>query len=282
MGADAPQLLGPGEGETIRPGLEIKVGRPELVMTETLLGAGQVGVQPHVHHHHADAFYVLDGTLLLALDGEELVMDAGGFALVPPDVVHSFRIAASGPARYLNIHSPGMGFDEYLRSGFRADFDQHEPPPDGARPASEVIVRGPGEGRRLDLGDSSATIKAGSDDALGSFALMELDLAPGFPGPVVHRHERMTDSFYVLEGELGLQLGETGTSAPGGSYAFVPPGNAHSFSGVKDERGRALNLMAPAGLERYLEEVAALGGAADPARMAEIASKYDFRAVQAP
>jgi quercetin dioxygenase-like cupin family protein len=278
--ADPPQLFGPGEGETIRPGLEIKIGRPELVMTETVLGAGKVGVDPHVHHHHADAFYVLEGTLLLVLDGEELVMDAGGFALVPPDVVHSFRIAASGPARYLNIHAPGMGFDEYLRSGFRADFDQHDPPPDGARPASDVIACAPGEGRPLALGDSSATIKAGSDDVLGSFALMELDLAPEFPGPVLHRHERMTDSFYVLEGELGVQLGETRTSAPAGSYAFAPPGNAHTFCGAKDQRVRALNLSAPAGLERYLEEVTALG-TSDPERMAEIASKYDFSAVQA-
>ena len=281
MAAEAPQLLGPGEGETIRPGLEIKIGRPELVMTETVLGAGKVGVDPHVHHHHADAFYVLEGTLLLTLDGQELVLGAGGFALVPPDVVHSFRIAVSGPARYLNVHAPGMGFDDYLRSGFRTDFDQHEPPPGDGRPPSEVVVHGPGEGRRLDLGDSSATIKAGSDDALGSFALMELDLAPGFPGPILHRHERMTDSFYVLDGELGLQLGATRTSASAGSYALVPPGNAHTFSGAQDERVRALNLMAPAGLERYLEEVAALGGAVDPARMAEIASKYDFRSVQA-
>jgi mannose-6-phosphate isomerase-like protein (cupin superfamily) len=281
MTADPPQLLEPGEGETIRPGLEIKIGRPELVMTETVLGAGEVGVSPHVHHHHADAFYVIEGTLVLVLDGEELVLEAGGFALVPPDVVHSFRIAASGPARYLNIHAPGMGFDEYLRSGFCADFDQHEPPGGGGRPASEVIVRAPGEGRPLALGDSSATIKAGTDDVLGSFALMELDLAPGFPGSVLHRHERMTDSFYVLEGELGLQLGETSMSAPGGSYAFVPPSNSHTFSGAKGERVRALNLMAPAGLERYLEEVAALG-ASDPRRMAEIASKYDFSVIQAP
>ena len=28
------QVLAPGEGETIRPGFEIKVGRPELVVTE--------------------------------------------------------------------------------------------------------------------------------------------------------------------------------------------------------------------------------------------------------
>ena len=276
---DAPQLLAPGEGESIRPGFEIKVGRPELVLTETSLEPGQVGTAPHVHHHHADAFYMLEGELLVSLGEEEMLLGAGGFVLIPPSVVHGFRNPGPGRPRYLNIHSPAMGFDEYLRSGFRTRFDQHDPPAEGGRPASEAIVWAPGDGRQLSLGDSSATIKAGSGDALGSFALIEFDLAPGFPGPVLHRHERMTDSFYVLEGELNLRLGDDRVSAVGGSYAFVPPGNAHTFTGSEGGRVRALNLMAPAGLERYLEEVAAMGGPPDPAQMAEFASRYDFRAV---
>ena len=277
MPSDAPQLLGPGEGESIRPDFEIKVGRPELVVTETRYEPGREGAEPHVHHHHADAFYVLDGELVFTLGDGQLTLGAGAFVLVPPDVVHGFRTDRRH-ARYLNIHAPGMGFDEYVRSGFRAEFDQHGPPPDGGRPASEAVVLGPGEGRHLAFGESSGTIKAGGRDALGSFALVEQDLAPGFPGPVLHRHERMTDSFYVLEGELTVQLGETRTRAPAGSYALVPPGNAHTFAGGERERVRALNLMAPGGFERYLEQVAALGGPPDPAEMAEIASRYDFHA----
>lgn len=279
--ADAPQLLAAGEGETIRPGFEIKVARPELVMTETVLGAGEVGTEPHVHHHHADAFYVLEGELCVALGTEEeRTLGAGDFVLIPPDVAHGFRNADEVDVRYLNIHAPGAGFDEYVRGRLGDAFDQHDPPADGGRPASEAVVWPAGEGARLALGDSSATIKAGSADALGSFALVELDLAPGFPGPVLHRHERMTDSFYVLEGELILRVGDEGTSAAAGSYASVPPGNAHTFAAPAEARARALNLMAPAGLERYLEEVAALGGPPDPGQMAEFASRYDFRAVR--
>jgi quercetin dioxygenase-like cupin family protein len=277
MAAGAPQLLGPGEGETIRPGLEIKVGRPDLVMTETRFEPDTVGTEAHVHHHHADAFYVLEGELLVLLGDEELTLRQGDFVLVPPDVVHGFRTGEAA-ARYLNIHAPGRGFDAYLR-GELEDFDQHEPPADGGRPPSEARVLRAGEGRRLELGDSSAVIKGGAGDALGSFALMEDDLAPGFPGPVLHTHERMTDSFYVLDGELTVQVGEDRTAVPAGGYALVPPGNAHTFAGAESSRVRALNVMAPAGLERYLEEVAKLGGPPDPARMAEIASRYDFRAV---
>jgi mannose-6-phosphate isomerase-like protein (cupin superfamily) len=277
--SDAPQLIAPAAGESIRADFKIKVGRPELVLTEACLEPGKVGVEPHIHHHHADAFYVLEGELLVRLGEEEARLGAGGFVLVPPELVHSFRNPGPERACYLNIHAPGMGFDDYVRSGFRADFDQHDPPPDGGRPASEALVHAPGEGRHLALGDSRATIKAGTGDALDSLALLELELAPGFPGPVLHRHERMTDSFYVLEGELTLQLGEERVGAPSRSYAYVPPGNAHTFAVSQLGRVRVLNLMAPAGLERYLEEVAALGGPPDPAQMAEFASRYDFRAV---
>jgi len=130
MTTEPPQLLGAGEGESIRPGLEFKIGRPELVMTETRFEPNKIGTEPHVHHHHADAFYVLEGELLVTLGHDELALHKGAFALMAPDVVHGFR-TGSLPARYLNVHAPGMGFDDYLR-GLRPDFDQHEPPADGA------------------------------------------------------------------------------------------------------------------------------------------------------
>ena len=279
MTGDRPQLLGPGEGEEIRPGFHIRVGRPELVMTEFRYRPGERGPPPHVHHHHADAFYVLGGRLEFTVDDELRVLGAGGFVLIPPMLVHTFRNPGPDPAHALNIHAPGCGFDEYLRGRY-PDFDQHDHPgPGDWLPASDAHVLEPGEGRHLELGESTATIKAGTDDALGSFALIELDLAPGFPGPVLHEHERMVDSFYVREAELALQLGDERVAAPTGSYGFVPPGNAHTFSGSPDRRVRALNLQAPAGLERYLEEMAALGRPPEPAEMAEFASRYDFRAV---
>ncbi|MGH2761796.1 MAG: cupin domain-containing protein [Thermoleophilaceae bacterium] len=273
-------LLGPWEGETLRPGFAIKVGREELVMTESLYGPGQRGPDPHVHYHHSDAFYVLDGELRVELGGgEDVPAPAGTFLLVPPEVVHSFVNPGPGEARFLNLHAPGMGFEEYLRSGFQAEFDQHDPPPDGGRPASEVIVREPGAGEVLALGPSQAVVKSGGADALGSLAVLDTTIAPAFPGPVLHRHEAMLDSFYVLEGALTVQLDEERFEAGPGSYAYVPPGSAHTFSNPGERPVRFLNVIAPGGFEGYLREVAELGGPLDPATMAAIASRYDFRAI---
>jgi mannose-6-phosphate isomerase-like protein (cupin superfamily) len=275
---DEPVLLGPGEGEAIRETLRIKAARPEVVVTETRYDAGQRGPDPHVHHHHVDAFWVLEGRLAFALgpSGAEVEGGAGSFALVPPDVVHTFRNPGPGEARFLNFHAPGMGFDTYLRSGFRIPYDQHEPPADGGRPVDEVILRPPGEGEDVALGPFGLSIKAGGEDAIGSLTLIEALVGPGFPGPVRHRHRAMVDSFFVLDGILTLDLGGRRVEAGAGSYGVVPPGNDHTFSNPRDEPVRILNVMAPGGLERYLKEVAAVGGLPDPEVLARIASRYDF------
>jgi quercetin dioxygenase-like cupin family protein len=218
-------LLGPGEGEEIRPGYHIKVGREELVMTESVYAPGQRGPDLHVHRHHADAFYVLEGELHLGLGDDDLPLPAGGFALIPPMVVHGFRNAAREEARFLNFHAPGMGFDDYVR-GRNRGFDQHDPPADGVRPASEAIVRMPGEG----------TVKAGAGDALGSLGLVEMTLEPGAG--------RALDSVWVLDGTLTVDLGGGPAELGAGGFAYAPSGNALSTPG--DEPVRLLNITAPA------------------------------------
>jgi quercetin dioxygenase-like cupin family protein len=39
-------------------------------------------------------------------------------------------------------------------------------------------------------------------------SMMESTVPPGFPGVVRHRHAQMTDIFYVLEGELAVEIGD--------------------------------------------------------------------------
>ena len=126
----------------------------------------------------------------------------------------------------------------------------------------EAIAPGPG---------ATGLILAGADDGLGSVAVVEFELAPGNPGPPPHRHERLTDSFYVLEGTLTVLLGEEEHQAGPGSYAFVPPGNRHTVSNPSDEPVRFLNVTAPGGLERYLREL----GRTDPADFAALAARSD-------
>lgn len=263
---DAPVLLGPGAGEDIRGRIRIKCAREELVLTET---AGSGETKPHIHLRHADAFWALEGELTLRLGDEEAVLEPGDFGLAPPGVVHSYRTEG---ARWLNVHAPGCGFEEWLRSGGRDEsFDDHPPPSDGGRPGSEGVLVRRGEGERLELGPTAqGWIKAGADDGPGSISVMEAQLAPGGSGPPPHRHAGLTDSFYVLDGTLGVLLGDEQHAAHAGGCAVIPPGNVHTVSNRGGEPVRFLNVTAPGGLERYLRELAA-----DPGDFVAIAARHD-------
>jgi mannose-6-phosphate isomerase-like protein (cupin superfamily) len=282
LGVGHARLLRPGEGEPIAetPNRELRLlcAHELLTLSWFRYGEGERGAAPHIHMRHADVFYVLSGrvTVRLGPEQEPVVATPGTLVLVPAGVIHSFDNEGPGEARFLNVHAPDAGFAEYLRTG--APFDQHEPPSDGGRPPSEAIVRRAGEGEALAIGPSTLLMKARGSDGDGTLYFGEATLGPGFPGPRPHFHERHVDSFFVLDGTLTLRLGDDITEAPAGSYAVVPPGNAHTFSNPGEGTVRVLNIMAPGGFEQYLEEAAA-AGQADPAALAEIASRYDFTAV---
>jgi mannose-6-phosphate isomerase-like protein (cupin superfamily) len=282
---DEPVLLAPGEGDVVGDTPErfvaVKAGLEPVAIVEFRYGSGRSGPERHVHRRHADGFRVLEGELLLEIgpDAEPILLHAGDFALVPPGLVHTFRNDSSADAWFINLHAPSCGFHEYLRGDRdEDDFDQYEPPDDGGLPADALVLRREGAGEDLRMGPSVATIKTDVNVGGGQLALMDDVLAPGFPGPVPHRHREMVDSFWVLEGELTVRLGEREATAGPGTLAVVPPGNVHTFANRGDAPVRVLNLMFPAGLEQYLKRVAAesAGGPPDPARMAAIAADYDF------
>lgn len=95
--------------------IRIKVARPELCLFEFDALPEYTGPGPHSHREHVDAFYVLEGALEFELDGERTLAEEGTFVAATPGVVHTFKNAAAAPVRFLNLHAPGMQFDEYFR-----------------------------------------------------------------------------------------------------------------------------------------------------------------------
>ena len=53
------------------------------------------GPPPHWHEQTEEAFFVLEGTVRFELDGETVDAPAGGYARVPPGVVHGFSNRAT-------------------------------------------------------------------------------------------------------------------------------------------------------------------------------------------
>jgi quercetin dioxygenase-like cupin family protein len=144
----------------------------------------------------------------------------------------------------------------------------------------KATVHRPGEGERIG-GPTTVTIKATGEETNNSFYLGEGVFEPGFPGPPPHRHHRLHDMFYVLDGTLTMRLGDETLELESGSFVCVPPGVVHTFSNVSDAPVRLLNFNTPAGWENYMRDLAEALAIGTPTQeeIGRIASRYDFEVV---
>ena len=89
-------------------------------------------------------------------------------------------------------------------------------------------------------------------DTQGRFALIESVARKGNVPPP-HIHHREDETFYVLEGEITVSVGDRTIEATPGMMVFLPRGIAHTFV-VDSEQARVLVLVTPAGLEGWFKE----------------------------
>lgn len=259
---------------------------------ESVIGVGQ-GPVLHLHRRHLEVLYVLEGALDIRAGADTVPAPAGSFVLCPPGSPHTFSNPGPGDARFFAFAAPG-GIDRFLE-GLGAILGQPGPPdvealgellreyeseapmgwiPEG--PAATVL--GPGEGEAMPIFGSTLTIKAGAAETGGAVGVVDYTAAPGFPGPPPHLHHETVDMFFVLEGELAMQLGDETLSVAPGGFVLVPPGTVHTFSNPADAPARFLGLVSPAGFEQYFRDLrdASTNGPPDPAVIREISSRYDI------
>jgi quercetin dioxygenase-like cupin family protein len=74
---------------------------------------GSPGPRPHIHRHHEEAFYVLEGELTVRVGQRKITAPAGSFVVVPRGVVHQPSNPGTQPTRVLLIFSPG-GMDGFF------------------------------------------------------------------------------------------------------------------------------------------------------------------------
>jgi quercetin dioxygenase-like cupin family protein len=91
------------------------------------------------------------------------------------------------------------------------------------------------------------------EDSGGRLALVEMDIPATFAGPPLHVHEAWDEGFYVLEGEVTVQVSADVMSARPGMFAFAARETPHTFANLSGRRARILITLTPAGFERYLE-----------------------------
>jgi len=90
------------------------------------------------------------------------------------------------------------------------------------------------------------------------FSLVEHPIAPRTLAAPMHVHQHEDEYSYVLEGEVGVQIGDDVLYARPGDLVAKPRGVPHAFWNRTDEPARLLEIISPGGFERYFAELAPL------------------------
>ncbi len=141
--------------------------------------------------------------------------------------------------------------------------------------ASSRVV-GPTDGKAGFLGSIGVRFMLDGETADGGFSLVEHPMSPRALAAPLHRHNREDEYSYVLEGRMGALLGEDVLEAGPGDLVLKPRGEWHTFWNAGDEPCRILEIIAPAGFERFFAELVDLGGVAqaDPSTLSELCERY--------
>lgn len=108
------------------------------------------------------------------------------------------------------------------------------------------------------------------------FSLVEHPMSPRALAAPLHLHTREDEYSFVLEGRMGALLGDEVVEAGPGDLVFKPRDQWHTFWNAGDEPCRILEIIAPAGFERFFRELSDMGGAvdADPDALTALAVRF--------
>ena len=134
---------------------------------------------------------------------------------------------------------------------------------------------GQGQGETVDLGQIQMRLLAPSSATDGTFGAAEFRGSEG-PWTVPHVHERLEESFYVLQGTFTFAVAEDSIDTEPGAFVLVPRGTPHVLSAGPDG-GTLLVVWTPGGLEQMFLELGALPPKSimDAKVRADVARRHD-------
>ena len=116
----------------------------------------------------------------------------------------------------------------------------------------------------VQLGGLGVNFLLDGDDTDGRFSLVEHPIAPRALAAPVHTHLDEDEYSYVLEGLVGVEIGDETIVAGPGQLVRKPRGVPHAFWNAGDEPARVLEIISPAGFERFFTEAAVLMESPEP------------------
>ncbi|MBW7456408.1 quercetin 2,3-dioxygenase [Paenibacillus sepulcri] len=104
----------------------------------------------------------------------------------------------------------------------------------------------------LFLTDINSILVSG-EDTNGEFCVVHCSVNEN-DGPPLHVHRDEDESFYVLDGELEMTLGNETLLVKSGDYVFAPRGIPHTFK-VRSKKAHFLVTAYPAGFDSFVKEL---------------------------
>ena len=126
------------------------------------------------------------------------------------------------------------------------------------------------------IGSINVRFMIDGSEADERFSLVEHPMTARALAAPLHRHTREDEYSYVLEGRMGALLGDEVVEAGPGDLVFKPRNQWHTFWNAGDEPCRILELISPAGFERFFQELVDVGGIAEatPEQFADLTQRY--------
>lgn len=223
------------------------------------------GPLPHTHHDDAEALYILEGQFSVMTGDTTTLATPGSFVYLPVGQPHSFTNIGTEAALALSLTTPPGLAQLFEQVGVLSTGDG--PPPPSAFDFEEALTvlpqfgidlaaqtlpgplldfvvvppDAPGrpsfEGPFGGLYTSLATLEeTGGEFSFASFSL------PSQSGLPALTQSSNGESFYVLEGDLTFQLGNTTSVATPGTYVYIPPGKPYAFTNLDTTLAKAVSI----------------------------------------
>jgi quercetin dioxygenase-like cupin family protein len=116
----------------------------------------------------------------------------------------------------------------------------------------------PGGGRAGGLAPGIGVVfKLGGEDTGGALSVVEHPFEVGALIPP-HLHTREDEYSIVLEGDIGFRSGDREVVLSPGGYITKPRNEMHAMWNAGSTRARMIEIISPAGFERFFAELADL------------------------
>ena len=161
--------------------------------------------------------------------------------------------------------------------------------PELITPVTRSVISSPGTQAAIWFLGALSQVRLSGEQTGGAFSLADNLARRGNASPV-HLHDQEDETFFVLDGELQVFVGEDDYTAGPGTVAVLPRRLRHAYV-VTSATARFLVLHAPAGFEQFAAEVGQPArtltlpppaGPPDLAALAQVAARHGITILAPP